>query len=219
MQLLAGAGGCKAGRDGVAQAVHAVPAADQVFGLAQAQSRVGVAQAVRAVAVLQHLAGDHAQMALLRFGHEGIHRLGVGGSKTQGRGHAVAHQLVQKKRTDFVRVDRVGKLFFMRKGVVLQPRQQAVGGRADHIGLGVVDVQIHKAGCDAQARPVGGGQIGVLLSQFAVGANGLDAHDAVGFKCGHQQAVAFVASLWLARVGKPEQPRTPALKIGMGSHR
>ena len=104
LQLRIGAGGGKARRDGVAQAVHAVPAADQVFGLAQAQVGVGVAQAVGAVAVLQHFAGDHAQTAFLRLGHEYIHRFGVGGGKAQGGGHAVAHQFVQKEVRHFLRV-------------------------------------------------------------------------------------------------------------------
>ena len=81
-----------------------MPAVNQVFGLTQAQSRVGVAQTVRAVAVLQHFAGDHAQAAFLRFHHEHVDRFRVRRGKAQRGGHAVAHQLVQKKRSHFVRI-------------------------------------------------------------------------------------------------------------------
>jgi hypothetical protein len=59
-QLFVRAGGRKTRCDGVAQAVHAVPALDQVFGVDQALFGL-VAHAVRAVAVLQHLAGDETQ--------------------------------------------------------------------------------------------------------------------------------------------------------------
>ena len=105
-----------------------MPALDQVFGLPQTERGVGVAQALGAVAVLQHLAGDHAQAALLGLGHERIDGSGVGGGKAQCGGHPVAHQLVQKESGHLVRTGRVGKPFFVRKGVVLQPGQQALGG-------------------------------------------------------------------------------------------
>jgi hypothetical protein len=84
-----------------------VPAANQVFGLSQAFGGVGVPQAVWAVAVLQHFAGDHAQLSLACFGHERIDRFRVRGGKAQGRGHAVAHQFVQEKTRDGPRVGGV----------------------------------------------------------------------------------------------------------------
>ena len=210
MQLRRGTGGRKTWRDGVAQAVYPVPTADQRFGLAQAELRVGVAQPVGAVAVLQHFARDHAQAALLRFLHEHIDRRRVRGGKAQCGGHAVAHEFVQKEAGDLVRVSGVVKLLFMRKGVVLQPGQQAVGGRADHIGLRVMDVQIDKAGGDAQAGPMGHGQVGVVRRQLAVGADSMDAHDAVGFASSHQQTIGFVPNLGAVWVRKPQQTRAPA---------
>ena len=175
---------------------------------------VGVAQAVWAVAVLQHFAGDHAQTAFIGLGHEHVDRFRVSGGKAQRGGHAVAHQLVQKKCTHFTRVGRVGELFFVRKGVVRQPGQQALGWRTDDIGLRVVGMQIDKAGRDAQARPVGDGQIGKLQGQFAPGADGLDAHDAVGLAGGDEQPVGFVPGLGALWLRKPQQSRTPALQMG-----
>jgi len=37
---------------------------------------------------------------------------------------------------------------------MLQPWQQAVGGRADHIGLRVMAVHVHKTGGDDAPRPM-----------------------------------------------------------------
>ena len=48
-------------------------------------------------------------------------------------------------------VRRVGKLRFVRKRVVLQPGQQALGRRADHIQLWIVDVGVDKARRDDAA--------------------------------------------------------------------
>ena len=95
-QLLRGAGGRKPGRDGVAQAVHAVPAPDEVFGVDQALLGL-VAHAVGRVAVLQHLAGDEPHLPALCFGKQRVDRGRVRGGKRERRGHPVAQQLIHKK--------------------------------------------------------------------------------------------------------------------------
>jgi hypothetical protein len=85
-----------------------MPALDQRFGIDQPLLGI-VAHAVRAVTVLQHLAGNHAHAAPLCGGHDGIHRVGVGGGKRQRRGHAVAQQLVQKEFRHAVGIGAVVK--------------------------------------------------------------------------------------------------------------
>ena len=73
-QLRSAAGRHKTRRDGVTEAVHAVPLLDQGFGIDQALFGV-VAQPVRCVLVHQHLACHHAQLVLLRLAQQGIDRL------------------------------------------------------------------------------------------------------------------------------------------------
>ena len=127
-QLRLAGGGCKTRRDGVAQAIHTVPSRYQRFGFIQALLGAHVAQSVGAVAVLQHTATEHAQLSTLRLLEKRIHRGGVGGGKGQGRGHAVAQQFIEKEVGDFMRMGRVGKACFLREGVVVQPRQEAIRG-------------------------------------------------------------------------------------------
>jgi hypothetical protein len=55
------------------------------------------------------------------------------------------------------------------------------------------------------------GQVGVLWGKVAIGAEGQDAHHAVGALSGDQQAVGFVPGLGLLWVRKPQQTCTPAL--------
>jgi hypothetical protein len=61
-QLRLGGSRCEARRDRVGQAIDAVPFRDQVGRFARA-GLGRVAQEVRAVAIHQHLAGDHAHVA------------------------------------------------------------------------------------------------------------------------------------------------------------
>ena len=72
-QLRFAGGGGKPWRDGVAQAVHAMPTPNQRFGFIQALLGAAVTQTIRAVAVLQHPSAQHAQLAFLRFLKERIH--------------------------------------------------------------------------------------------------------------------------------------------------
>jgi hypothetical protein len=74
-----------------------------------------------------------------------------------------------------------------------------------------VDVQIDKTWRDAQARPVGDMQVGVLRGQVTVSTYRLDAHDAVGFAGGDQEAVGFVLELGALWVRKPQQASAPDL--------
>ena len=127
-QLRLAGGGRKTRRDGVAQAFHAVPASDQLFGLIQTLLGAAVAQSVGAVAVLQYPSAQHAQLAFLGFLEKGIYRRGVRGGKAQGRGHAVSQQFIEKEMRHFTCMDGVGKADFLGEGVVVQPRQKAVCG-------------------------------------------------------------------------------------------
>ena len=163
-QLRRRAGGGKPRRDGVAQAVHTVPALDQRLGIDEALFGV-VAHTIGRVAILQHLAGDQAQMLALRLGEQGIHRGGVRGGKSQRRGHAVAQQLCYKKLSYLRTVIGRCKAFFMRKCVVLQPGQQAVSGRTDHVRLREVDVHVHKPGRKDAPRQVGDRLVCVLRAE------------------------------------------------------
>ena len=127
-QLRLAGGGRKTRRDGVAQAVHTVPAPDQLFGFIEALLDAAVAQSVGAVTVLQYPSAQHTQLAFLGFLEKGIYRHGVRGGKAQGRGHTVAQQFIEKEACHFMRMGGVSESHFLREGVVVQPRQQAVGG-------------------------------------------------------------------------------------------
>jgi hypothetical protein len=187
-QLRVGARRREARRDGVAQAVDAVPLPDERLGVGQALRRL-VAHAVGRMAVLQHLAGDHAQSAALGRCEEGLHRGDVRGREGQRRGHAVAQQLVEEDLGHRRRVGGLGEAALGGKGVVLQPWQQAVGRRADDVGLWEVDVHVHEARRQDAARPVRDGRIGMPRRHGDVGARVDHALAAVGIGCDDQQAV------------------------------
>ena len=66
-------------------------------------------------------------------------------------------QLIEEDFRHPERVLAVREARFVRKGVVLQPGQQALGGRADHIRLREVHVQVdearrHDAAWEVRAR-------------------------------------------------------------------
>jgi hypothetical protein len=77
----------------------------------------------------------------------------VRGREGQRRGHAVAQQLVEEDLGHRRRVGGLGEAALGGKGVVLQPWQQAVGRRADDVGLWEVDVHVHEARRQDAARP------------------------------------------------------------------
>ena len=83
-------------RDRVVQAAAPVPFLDQGRGISVAAVR-GVAQIVRTVAVHQHLARDHAQVARLGLREESVDRTRMHGAEYQRCGSAIAHQLVEKE--------------------------------------------------------------------------------------------------------------------------
>ena len=124
-QLRRTATGHKARRDGVTQPVDAVPALNQRFSVKQALLGV-VTHTVGRVLVHQHLAGNQAQAVLLRLGKQRIDRFGMRSGKSQRRRYAVAQQLRYEKRSCLRTVVGRREPFFMRKGVIFQPRQQAI---------------------------------------------------------------------------------------------
>ena len=179
-----------------------MPSADQRLGVEQALHRV-VAHAVGRMPVLQHLAGDQAKAPALRFLHQRVHRRHVRGGEGERRGHAVARQLVQEKACHLGGMLRFMEARLVREGVVLQPGQQPVGGRADHVGLRVVDVQIDEARRDDAAGPVGDGLVGVGVPQRRPGAGGDHALHALRVGGGGQQTIFFIQGR--AIVGKTQK--------------
>ncbi len=191
-QLRIGATGREPRRDRIAQAVLAVPAGDQRFGIDQRLLGL-VAHAVRAVPVLQHLAGDQAQAALLRLAHQGVDRGWMRGAEGQRRGHPVAQQLVEKEGGRFGGVRRVDEARLVRKGVVLQPGQQPCGRRADHVGLRKVDVQVDEARREDAPRQVLHRHAGIVGRQRGISAHRPHHLLARRIRADHQQSVLFIA--------------------------
>ncbi|KAF1030284.1 MAG: hypothetical protein GAK34_03806 [Delftia tsuruhatensis] len=94
----------------------------------------------------------------------------------------------------------------VRKGVFLQPGQQAGGGRADHIGLRIVDVQVDEAWRQDAARQMGDFSArlsGELRLQRLPAAGGDHALLPPVIRGDGQQAVFVVERL--AIVGKTQQ--------------
>ena len=175
-ELGIGGGDGKARGDGVVQPATAVPFFDQGRGVAVAAVR-RVAQIFRTVAVHQNLARDHAQIARLGLGEEGIHRNRVHGAEHQGRGCAVAHQFVQKKAGAFRGMSGVREAAFGRERVVVQPVEQLRGRGRDHVGLRIVDVRVDEARHQQAARMV---------------------HDLRSRRQGRQQVARFACSFYEA---------------------
>ena len=192
-QLRIGATGREPRGDGIAQAVLAVPADDQRFGIDQRLLGL-VAHAVRAVPVLQYLAGDQAQAALLRLAHQGIDRGWMRGTECQRRGHPVPQQLVEKEDGRFGGMCRVDKARLVRKSVVLQPGQQALRWRADHVGLRKVDVQVDEARREDAPRQMLDRHARIVGRQRGIGAHGPHHLLALGIGPDHQQSVLFIKS-------------------------
>jgi hypothetical protein len=190
-QLRLRATGREARRDGVPEPVAAMPAADQRLGVDQRLLGL-VAHPVGRVAVLQHLARDHAQAAALRLLHQGVHRVRMRSAEGQRRGDTVALQFVQEDLRHAGGIGSIGEARLVREGVVLQPGQQAFGGRTDHVGLREVDVQVDEArGQDAPGQ-VRHRDAGKARGQRRVRAGGTDRLAARGVGADDQQAVGFV---------------------------
>ena len=178
-----------------------MPALNQGFGVDQALLGL-VAHAVGRMPVHQALAGDQAQAAGLSGLKQGVDGRRVRSGKAECGSHAITREFVQKESSHFCRMQRVGKEAFLRKGVVLQPGQQAVGGRADHVHLRAMNVHVHKAGRQNAAGQMLHLQLRVLRRKFAPRPHSLDALAAAGVGCHHQQAVFFIDGSMV--IGKTE---------------
>ena len=121
--------------------------------------------------------------------------------KRQRRRHAVAQQLGDEKFGGNRVVVRRGKAGFLRKGVSLQPRQQPLGGRANHVHLRVVDVHIDKARRDDAPRKMRHRHPGKARRQLLVRPDGQNRLPALGVGAGDQQAVGFKNGLRRGRTG------------------
>ncbi|MCY1374937.1 hypothetical protein D9M69_623120 [compost metagenome] len=85
----------------------------------------------------------------------------------------------------------VGELAFGREGVVLEPGQQAGGGRADDVGLRVMHVHVHEARRQDAARQVGGVGAGMALRHIGMAA-GVEHALAAGAVGGDDQQAVLV---------------------------
>ena len=147
------------------------------------------------MAVLQAFAGDEPELVFLRLVEQRLRRCGMRGGKRERGGDTVAQQFCYKKNSCLGSIVAGCIAFFFWKGVVLQPRQQTVRGRANHVGLRVVDVHVHKTGGDDAALQVLhrnsrvlGGEGG---DQAAVVAHRLYNRPAMCIRADDQQAVFF----------------------------
>ncbi|SQA86824.1 Uncharacterised protein [Burkholderia gladioli] len=171
-QLLHRRGRREARRERVHLAAAPVPARDQLGAVVVARLR-GIAQECRAIAVHQHLAGDHPQVPGLAGLEEGIGRLLVHRAVDQRRGGAAGQQLVDEEARHLARMLRILEAPLGREGVGLQPGQQPRRRRRDHVSLRIVDVRVDEAGHDqlvAQRGEVGVGR--EAPGQRRVGAGG-----------------------------------------------
>ena len=120
------------------------------------------------------------------FAEQGINRFGVRRGKRQRCGNPMAKQLGYKKGRCLGVVFGCSKAFFMGKGVILKPRQQAIGGRANHVQLRIMNVHVHKTRGNHAAGQMFDGQVRVACRQGLVAAQGL--HDlATGFIGSHHK--------------------------------
>ena len=147
LQLGLARGRGKARRDGVAQPADALPTLDQ-----RAAVRVAglwrVEEDVRRIAIHQHLAGDHAQLAGSGGAKEGIDGLRMHRREHQRRGSSVAQQLVEEHLRNLRGMGGVRETRLDRKGVALQPLQQLFAVGRDHIRLRIVDMAVDETGQD-----------------------------------------------------------------------
>ncbi len=128
-----------------------MPALDQLAAVGVA-GLGGVGEELRGVAVHQHLAGDHPQIALLAGLEEGVHRLLVHRAEHQRGGGAVAQQLAEKQLGLLAGVGHVAEAALVGKGVGFQPIQQLRAVGADDADLRVVDMGVDETRSDQRVR-------------------------------------------------------------------
>ena len=146
--------GREARRDRVAQALASVPAPDQRLGV-ESDCSVSSRTPSGEWRSCSTLPAIMRRPRALRRLHQRVDRMRVRGAEGQRGRHAVAQQLVEEDSGHARRACAVvGKARLVREGVVLQPGQQALGGRADHVGLRKVHVQVDEARREDAARQV-----------------------------------------------------------------
>lgn len=175
VELLAGGGGREARGQAVAQAPSAVPLADEQFGVANAAVGV-VAQRLGGVAIHQHLAGQHAQVALAAGREEGFHRGGVAGAEHLGGGGADPQHLVEEGIGDHLGPLALGEAALFGEGVLVQPVQQLTPVGSHDLQLHVVHVAVDEAGHHQLAAMIHRlDAFGQVWRQRCVVVDGLDA--------------------------------------------
>ena len=149
-----------------------MPARDQ--RLAVEQALLGrIAYAVRAMAVLQALARDQAQAARLRGSHQRIDRMRMRGQKVSAV--VTPWRCSSSRKNSATPAAWSGsEKRLVREGVALEPGQQAVGRRADDVGLRVMHMQVDEARRDQPARQMLDLQSGVMPDQIVKGSDRLD---------------------------------------------
>ncbi len=140
-ELRFGRGRRETRRERVHLAATVVPTSDQL-GAVVITRLCGVAQKLGAVAVHQHLAGHHAQIARFALGEEGVGRFLVDRAIHERGGRAARQQFFDEEARRIARIGRIGEAAFGRERVRVEPRQQTRRRRGDHVGLRIVNVRI-----------------------------------------------------------------------------
>ena len=153
IELVCGTRGRETRRDGVHQAVLAVPLLQQQLGII-VTALGGIQQVIRRVAVHHYLAGGNAQPQALRFLEEGVDRLRENRAVHAARGDAIPDVLAQE---DFCHGSRESFVCVLTLGgecVLVQPVQQLLAEGRDHGRLGKVHVAVEEAGRDQRVGTV-----------------------------------------------------------------
>ena len=122
-----------------------MPSLDQRLGLVVAR-QCGIAQSFGHVAVHHAFAGNKTQLASECFLEQRVHRLRIDRAIDARRGRAVADQRVAEHARDRAGVCLVGEGFLGGIDVVVDPLQQLLARRSDHLGLHIVHMGVDEAG-------------------------------------------------------------------------
>ena len=153
LELRLGRGDGEARRHRIELPPLAMPALDEGLGVGVG-ALCGVAERGRRAPVHQHLAGDHARVAAVGLGEEGLRRLRVHRAVDRRRGGAVARQLVQEEAGHRGGVRRLGEAQLLGEGVALQPVHELRAVGSDDLGLGKMDMGVDEARQDEAAGKV-----------------------------------------------------------------
>ena len=105
----------------------------------------GLEQAGRAVAIHDGVAGDHAGVAPMRGGKQGVGRTRMRGAISERGGGAVARQFIEEEFGVARGVGAVGEFLLLDEGVFLQPFEQLRAVGRDHLGLRIMDMRVDEA--------------------------------------------------------------------------